>query len=144
MFNSKSNSQHVDSSIGAASLISTGTTLTGDVNTNADLRIDGTLIGNIVSSAKIILGTNGVIEGNISGQQADILGKVKGTIKVTDLLQLKGNGSIHGNIHAGKLQIEPSANFNGSCHMNTGNATEDTVVEESKVDKTNGKKTIAA
>ena len=89
----------------------------GDITSNGDLRIDGTLVGNIHCSAKVVIGANGVVEGDISGQQADIMGKVTGTIKVKDLLQLKGNCQVNGNIQAAKLQIEPTANFNGECHM---------------------------
>ena len=65
------------------------------------------------------IGSNGSVEGDISGQQADIMGKVNGTIKVKELLQLKGGSHVSGNLYAGKLQIEPSANFNGQCHMTT-------------------------
>jgi len=124
MFNGKSKSEfstEVSSnggSTGSASLISAGTTLKGDLNSNADLRIDGTLIGNIHSSAKVIIGANGIVEGDINGQTADILGKVTGTIKVKELLQLKGSSLVQGNIQAGRLQVEPTAVFNGECHMN--------------------------
>ena len=124
MFKGKSKSEFFaeTSGIGAASLISAGTTLTGDINSNADLRIDGTLVGNINSSAKIIIGANGVVQGDISGQQADILGKVTGSVKVKELLQLKGSSQVKGNIQAAKLQVEPTANFNGERHMNIINA----------------------
>jgi cytoskeletal protein CcmA (bactofilin family) len=120
MFKGKTKSEFFAETSGnnAASLISAGTTLTGDINSNSDLRIDGTLIGNINSSAKVIIGANGVVQGDISGQQADILGKVTGAVKVKELLQLKGSSMIKGNIHAGKLQVEPTATFNGECHMN--------------------------
>ena len=59
-------------------LVGAGTTLKGDINSNSDLRIDGTIIGNIHSTAKVVIGANGVVEGNISGNQADIIGKVSG------------------------------------------------------------------
>ncbi|KYP13590.1 MAG: cell shape determination protein CcmA [Flavihumibacter sp. CACIAM 22H1] len=94
-----------------------GTTLKGDITSNGDLRIDGKLIGNIHSTAKVVIGANGVVEGDINGVTADIMGKVTGTIKVKELLQLKASGTVNGNIHAGKLQIEPAATFNGACHM---------------------------
>jgi len=73
-----------------ATLISTGTVLKGDINSNSDLRIDGTIIGNIRGNAKIIIGSSGVVEGDIEGNQADITGKVTGNIKMKDLLQLRG------------------------------------------------------
>jgi cytoskeletal protein CcmA (bactofilin family) len=60
-----------------------------------------------------------VVEGNISGNQADIIGKVSGNVKAKDLLQLRSDATVTGNLYAGKLQIEPSAVFNGECHMGT-------------------------
>jgi cytoskeletal protein CcmA (bactofilin family) len=134
MFKGKSKSEFFAETSGsnAASLISAGTTLTGDINSNADLRIDGTLVGNINSTAKVIIGANGVVQGDINGQQADILGKVTGAVKVKELLQLKGSSMIKGNIHAGKLQVEPTATFNGECHMNI-------TVAEKAAEKTDSK-----
>lgn len=100
-----------------ATLISSGTILKGDISSNSDLRIDGTVIGNINSSAKIIIGNTGVVEGDIAGNQADIVGKVSGNIRAKELLQLRGDCMVTGNLYAGKLQIEPTATFNGQCHM---------------------------
>jgi cytoskeletal protein CcmA (bactofilin family) len=119
MFNAKSKSDGLtEAPVGtSASLIGAGTSLKGDITSNGDLRIDGTLVGNIHCTAKVIIGAGGVVEGDISGQQADIMGKVSGTIKVKDLLQLKTSCMVNGNLHAAKLQIEPSASFNGQCHM---------------------------
>src|SRR5579872_7108251 len=119
MFNGKTKSDMPgEVSVGtSASLIGAGTTMKGDISSNGDLRIDGTLVGNIHCSAKVVIGANGNVQGDINGQTADIMGKVTGTIKVKDLLQLKGGSTLNGSIQAGKLQIEPTANFNGECHM---------------------------
>src|SRR5688572_8258399 len=100
-------------------LIGAGTILKGDINSSSDLRIDGTVIGNIQSTAKIVIGANGVVEGDISGNQADIVGKVTGNIRSKELLQLRGDCEVNGNLYAGKLQVEPTATFNGQCHMGT-------------------------
>jgi len=119
MFNAKSKSDGLGETpaSGSASLIGAGTSMKGDITSNGDLRIDGTLVGNIHCSAKVVIGANGVVEGDISGQQADIMGTVTGTIKVKDLLQLKSSCVVNGNLQSAKLQIEPSASFNGQCHM---------------------------
>lgn len=136
MFKGKSKSEFFAETSGssAASLISAGTTLTGDLNSNSDLRIDGTLIGNINSTAKVIIGANGSVKGDINGQQADILGKVTGAVKVKELLQLKGSSVVQGNIHAGKLQVEPTATFNGECHMTIAPAVAEKIAEKEKED----------
>lgn len=119
MFNSKSKSEadEAPSASGSASLIGAGTSLKGDISSNGDIRIDGKLDGNIHCTAKVVIGANGVVTGDVNGQLADIMGKVTGSIKVKDLLQLKGGSVITGNLQAAKLQIEPTANFNGECHM---------------------------
>jgi cytoskeletal protein CcmA (bactofilin family) len=87
------------------------------MQSNGDIRIDGVLKGNLIAKAKILIGADGVVEGDIDGKQADILGKVSGKIKVADLLYLHGKAVVDGDIYAGKLQIEPTAAFNGQCHM---------------------------
>jgi cytoskeletal protein CcmA (bactofilin family) len=137
MFNTKNKTdmqQEKTNGNGGATLISAGTTLKGDISSNNDLRIDGTIIGNVSSSAKIVIGTNGVVEGDISGNQADIVGKVSGNIRTKELLQLRGECVVTGNLYAGKLQVEPSATFNGQCHMG-GNVVEMTSNEQAALAK---------
>jgi cytoskeletal protein CcmA (bactofilin family) len=121
MFTSKkseSSSEPATTQASSASIIAAGTTVQGDITSSGDIRIDGTLNGNIQCSAKVIIGSQGQIKGDITGQQADIMGKVTGTIRVKELLMLKGGSNVAGNLFASKLSIEPSANFNGQCHMN--------------------------
>jgi cytoskeletal protein CcmA (bactofilin family) len=117
MFNAKSKSDNVIGASAGNTLIGAGTTIKGDLISNGDVRIDGTLIGNISGSAKVLIGQDGVVQGDIEGQQADIQGKVTGKLHIRELLNLRGDAIIRGNIHAGKLQIEPSVTFNGQCHM---------------------------
>lgn len=118
MFNKEKTSSYSEKiNSNSATLISSGTSLKGDVKSENDLRIDGTIHGNVFSSAKIIVGPSGFVEGNIEGANADITGKVAGNISVKELLQLRGESQVNGNITAVKLQIDPTAVFNGKCQM---------------------------
>lgn len=117
MFSKEKGANGTSFSGGSATLISAGTTLNGDVASEADLRVDGTVKGNVICSSKVIIGSTGVVEGNITGQQADVSGKVLGNIEVKELLQLREESNVEGNIMAAKLQIEPTAIFNGRCQM---------------------------
>ena len=119
MFHKEKPSNSERAAQNSATLVSAGTTVNGDLSSENDLRIDGTILGNVRSSAKIILGASGLVEGNIEGQQADITGKVIGNIIIKEMLQLKGACNVQGNITADKLQIEPTAIFNGQCSMGT-------------------------
>ncbi|MEN9572058.1 MAG: hypothetical protein RL172_3289 [Bacteroidota bacterium] len=115
MFSVKSKTS--DLPTGSTTIIGAGTSITGDVESHGDIRIDGTLIGNLTSRAKILIGQDGVVEGDINGVNADIMGKVTGTVRIKELLQLKGKSAVTGEIFTGKLEVEPTASFNGSCHM---------------------------
>ncbi len=106
-----------DSAQSSTTIIGAGTVIHGDLESSGDIRIDGTLMGNLRSQAKVLIGQDGVVEGDISGRQADIMGKVTGTLRIQELLQLKGRSVVTGEIHTGRLEVEPTATFNGSCHM---------------------------
>ena len=143
MFNAKNKTdmQQEKNPGNGTTLIGAGTVLKGDINSNSDLRIDGTITGNIQCSAKVIVGANGVVEGDITGNQADIMGRVNGNVKAKDLLQLRGESTVNGNLYAGKLQIEPTATFNGQCHMNAGisQAAHAAVPAAAEIKQVNGK-----
>jgi len=128
MFNKEKNTASDKFAANSATLISAGTSLQGDLKSESDLRIDGTIHGNVTSSAKIVVGPTGCVEGNIQGAQADISGKVKGNIVVKELAQLRAKGEVNGNITAVSLQIEAGAAFNGQSIMTTSNGVAKNVV----------------
>lgn len=117
MFNAKAKKNFDEISTGANTIIGAGTVITGNIASKGDIRIDGTLVGNLTAKARILIGPEGSVDGDIEGMQADILGKVIGDVRVKDLLNLRGKALLEGNIYTGKLQIEPTATFNGQCHM---------------------------
>jgi cytoskeletal protein CcmA (bactofilin family) len=101
----------------SSNVIGKGTVLEGNIETFGNIRIEGKVIGNVKSKSKIALGTGSHIDGNITAQNADIEGEVKGRIEISDMLVLKATAVVHGDIATGKLVVEPGAVFNGSCKM---------------------------
>ena len=99
------------------SILSSGAVMNGDFESNGDIRVDGRLNGNLHCNSKILIGPKGIIEGNISGNNADILGTVKGNIKMSGQLNLQGKAIINGDINVARLQIESTVCFNGKCIM---------------------------
>ena len=98
-------------------IIGQGTSILGDINSNGDIRIDGTLKGSIKTEGKVVLGKEGVVEGDVICQNADISGTIKAKITVSNLLSLKDTAKLNGDIVTNKLSIEPGAEFTGSCSM---------------------------
>lgn len=108
------NNEPVSTSI---NLIGAGTVIEGEIKSNGDIRIDGTIYGSIISKSKIVVGATGHIKGDITCQNADISGTIEGKTNVTELLFLKASSKLNGDIFTGKLVVESGASFTGSCNM---------------------------
>ena len=89
----------------------------GDVTSSGDIRVDGTLKGSINTKGKVVVGSTGIVEGDVVCQNADISGELKAKISVSELLALKSTAKLDGDIVTNKLAIEPGATFSGSCSM---------------------------
>jgi cytoskeletal protein CcmA (bactofilin family) len=101
----------------SVNIIGAGTFIEGDITTNGDMRIDGSLTGTINVKGKLVVGPSGMVEGEIICQNADISGTIKGKIGVAELLSLKSSSKLNGDIITNKIAIEPGAAFSGSCSM---------------------------
>ena len=97
--------------------IGVGTIITGDTQSKGDIRVDGVLKGSVNTSGKVVLGKEGVIEGDIVCNSADISGTINAKITVSEILTLKSTAKLNGDIVTNKLSIEPGATFTGSCSM---------------------------
>tara|TARA_Y100000766_G_scaffold267680_1_gene263088 strand:+ start:349 stop:762 length:414 start_codon:yes stop_codon:yes gene_type:complete len=98
-------------------MIGAGTTITGDVVSKGDIRVDGVLKGSINTQGKVVLGQEGTIEGDVVCINADVSGTINAKITVSQLLSLKSSANLNGDIVTNKLSIEPGATFTGSCSM---------------------------
>lgn len=94
-----------------------GSNLKGNIVSDSDFRVDGTVEGKIDCSGRVIIGPKGVIIGDVVCANADIMGSLKGNISVQDTLSLKSTANVVGDIKTKVLVIEPEAVFCGSCDM---------------------------
>lgn len=98
-------------------IINAGTSITGDLNSEGDMRIDGTVKGYVSSKARLVLGPTSKVEGDIKAANLELSGEVNGNIIVSELLTIKATAKITGDIRSAKLIIESGAEFNGNCSM---------------------------
>jgi len=117
MFTNKNETMKNSEPTAAVNMIGAGTIITGDVISKGDIRVDGTLKGSVSTEGKVVLGREGVIEGDVVCKDADISGTIKARITVSQLLSLKTTAKLNGDIITNKLSIEPGASFTGSCSM---------------------------
>ena len=91
-----------------------GTKITGDIDSQGNFRIDGTVNGNIVVGAKLFLGKSGKVNGNINAVNAEIEGVVVGNMEIGELLVLKETARINGEVTYGKVSVTPGAEIQSS------------------------------
>jgi len=101
-------------------IIGRGTTLQGTLTSAGSLHVDGNIIGDVVASESVEIGTTGQVQGNIQAKTVKISGGVEGRIDSSDTLVFSSKASVRGDIKAAKLIIEEGASFNGNCAMLNG------------------------
>lgn len=97
-----------------ANKINEGTLITGDLTAQTDIRIDGKITGNIICTAKVVIGSSSQIIGNIHCNDLTIEGKIKGNIDVNGTLYLRSTAFFEGDVKYKKLIVEEGANISGS------------------------------
>ncbi|PKP24569.1 MAG: hypothetical protein CVU03_11775 [Bacteroidetes bacterium HGW-Bacteroidetes-2] len=97
--------------------ITEGTSITGDISAKSGMRIDGSVIGNISTPSKVVLGETGSIKGTLECENADIEGKFSGNMTISGTLTLRATAQVDGDVVVSKLAIEPGATFNATCLM---------------------------
>ncbi len=97
--------------------LTAGSKITGTIVADSDIRIDGTVEGDLQCSGKVVIGEKGMLKGTIICQNAEIFGTIDGKIEVAQTLALRATSNMHGEVKTQTLIVEPNAIFNGTCAM---------------------------
>mgnify|MGYP001359650432 CR=1 FL=1 len=115
MFANRKNERQHEQRGSSFNLIACGTEIKGDIHTTGDLRIDGSITGNVTCTAKLVIGETGAVKGNIDCHSGEISGGVEGQIVSKEVLQLNQSASIQGDIEAMRFIVEDGASIRGRC-----------------------------
>lgn len=110
---------HPKSAQPAINMLSEGTAVSGKISTKDDIRISGTLSGDLQVKGKFILSKTGTVKGNVDATEADIAGRIDGELITTEKLILRQSAKVSGDINTRVLLIEEGAQFEGSCSMSS-------------------------
>ena len=104
---------------GQYSKIDKNTTLKGSINAKTDIRIDGNVDGEVITTGKVILGKEAKVKGKVFSGIADIEGTFNGELTVSGILSLKSGSDVEGEVRIQKLIVESGAVFNANCSMHS-------------------------
>jgi cytoskeletal protein CcmA (bactofilin family) len=95
----------------------------GEVSGAESLYIDGSIEGSItVADHRVTIGRNGKVTANISAREVVIMGKVKGNIQCVDRLDIRGEGSLTGDVVTQRISVEDGAILKGSVQVRAAEA----------------------
>jgi cytoskeletal protein CcmA (bactofilin family) len=113
--------------------LTSGSKIIGTIITDSDIRVDGTIEGDVKCSGKMVIGEQGLVKGTVECQSAEIMGTLDGKINVKYTLALRATSRLKGEINTQTLMVEPNAIFNGSCTM--GNDSDKEKIDNLKSQK---------
>jgi len=99
------------------SIIGPGMKVTGDCEADGAIRVEGSVKGNIRAGKAVVVGRDGVVDGDIFTQDAVIAGTVKGVIRAESRLEIQASSRLEGEVIASRMQLEEGAILNGTVQM---------------------------
>lgn len=107
----------IETAMKISGFIDKETEFIGDIRFKENFRIDGIFKGKILSGGGLIVGETGEVEADIDVISVSINGRVKGSIKAKEKIDIFSKGRVIGSVATKKLTIEDGAFFQGSCQM---------------------------
>jgi len=120
----------------ASTIIAKGTKITGNIDMEGSVRIDGYVKGKLKTTETLTVGKTGEVEGEVQVKEAVVGGKVKGTLTASQKVVLENRASIFGDVTTGVFVIKEGGVFHGKCSMKEGEEVDrqPVVKAESKVE----------
>jgi len=98
-------------------VVAKGTKIEGNFRSPENIRLDGTVVGEVRCDKKLVMGEESLVEGKLFAQDAVVMGSVRGDLYVTETLHLQSTAKIQGNISTKYLIVDEGAVFNGDCKV---------------------------
>lgn len=103
-------------------LVGEGSVFEGRIRSQASLRVEGNINGDIECVGDVTIGENGVARSNIAARNVTIAGKVYGNVTAKGLLTITATGQLYGNTMTKSLVIAEGGIFQGQSKMNSDKA----------------------
>lgn len=99
------------------SIIGPGMKVVGDCETDGTIRIEGTVEGSVKAGKAVVVGKDGLVNGDVTTQDAVISGRITGTVSAESRLEVQSTARIEGEVRARRMQLEEGAVLNGTVNM---------------------------
>ena len=91
--------------------------LHGRLEIHGDLKIAGTVEGELKASGDVVVESTANVQASIEGANVNVRGQVNGTVTARRRLTLGGSGKLNGDVKVSRLTVEDGATLNGNVTM---------------------------
>ena len=101
----------------ALSIVAVGTRLTGDLESDGVIKIEGTIEGGVRNARQVLIGRQGEVKGDIIAREVVVGGRVEGNITASERVEIQGSSVVTGDIHTKTILVLEGGKLNGAVHM---------------------------
>jgi cytoskeletal protein CcmA (bactofilin family) len=99
------------------SIVAAGLTVTGNLDADGVVRIEGRVTGNVSAAGQILLSEGGVVDGDLKTREAVLAGEVRGSVTAEDRIEVQPTALVHGDLITPRLLIQEGGRINGAIRM---------------------------
>jgi cytoskeletal protein CcmA (bactofilin family) len=101
----------------AGTIIGHGITIEGEVTSDEEVVVAGTVRGKLSAEGPITIEAGAVVEADIGAASLSVGGHVTGNVAASDRVDLLAGGRLVGDVKAARLTIADGASFKGNVDM---------------------------
>ncbi len=106
------------------SIIGPGMQVVGDCTSDGVVRIEGKVEGLIRAAKSVVVGKEGLVNGDVETQDLIVAGRVTGTITAQSRVELQASCHVEGDIRSRRVKLEEGGRVEGRLHMGTDSTKE--------------------
>src|SRR4051812_28262739 len=97
----------------AYSVVDEQLVIRGEISTEGTIRVDGRIEGRLHRADTLIIGTNGVVVGDIEAREVIVSGTVEGNIVADRRVELHASASVRGDVRSAAMLLHEGGSMNG-------------------------------
>ena len=101
----------------ASTVIGAGITVEGEITTDEDLVVAGTVRGKLTAKEAVTIEHGATVEADVAGGSLSVAGALTGNVTVHERVDMQQGSRVIGNVKAARVTIADGAQFKGNVDM---------------------------
>jgi cytoskeletal protein CcmA (bactofilin family) len=101
----------------ASTVIGAGITVEGEITTDEDLVVAGTVRGKVSAKEAVTIEHGATVEADVVGGSLSVAGALTGNVTAQERVDLQSGARVIGNVKASRMTIADGALFKGNVDM---------------------------